>query len=530
MVCQNCGKQMSEGANFCRHCGAPVTATQEPDAAAQTNVAVTEAPIAAVQTTAAVTPAPMAVIKAPTTPAQTTTAAAQEPGTAKKRPVRQALVSLLLFFIFTGGLAVSGWFEFNAWQKYKAPYQEAAFATLEEELAKTEDSAEKIAELDTLLEANAQEIRELESTLALYRTRRESEILGTVTDLVDLDYNALFTTKPFSSAYLQYIDDLLKAFRQDDMTDSWLYPYYTYSLEYGANTYIDQDLWIYSNGDEREKFHGLLTDPQHFYISVYTTTLTDHLAQNSHLYVTGLDMLNTLFMIPGYVLDGAVFVKAYGGNPFPEEMEVSGWTSQDYSDFWEYADSYLDSEYAIWEYSGLSAMDFEIDWNTLVDEDAYYKAYEKFMDTIAPGLDRYDMAQYTPDDEYYGGVRYTLSGTEATLKEIAAAYIAENPSCLAELDINTDSLPSSCDELIADTEEQIEELTETAAELELQKVEAKRLQEGKVFLLQQQETLLNMQEQHAGNLTVTLCVFALICVFLFIMAITSLRRFIRALR
>lgn len=515
---------MSEGANFCRYCGAPVTAPQEPVAAEQTLVAATEEPLETAQVTMAVTQKP-------------TAATIQEPVTAKKGYVRRALVSLLLFLIFTGGLAVSGWFELNAWQKYKAPYQEAAFAALEEGLAKTEGSAEKIVELDTLLESNSQEIQKLEDTLALYHTRRESEILDTVTDLVDLDYDVLFMTQPFSSAYLQYIVDLLSAFCRDDLIDSWLYPYYTYSLEYGANAYIDQDLWIYRNNngmagaeEQAEKFNRILSDPSSFYSVYYTDILTDHLAQNDHLYVTGLDMLNTLFDIPGYVLDCAVFVKAYGGSPSPEEMDVPGWTAQDYSNFWEDADSYLGLEYAIWEYSGLSAADFDIDWNALVDEKAYYKAYEKFMDTIAPGLDRYDLAQYTPDDEYYGGVRYTLPGNEATLQEIAAAYIAENPSCLAELDINTNALPSSYDELIADAEEQIEELTETAAELEQQKKEAKRLQEGKVFLLQQQETLLNMQEQHAGNLTVTLCVFTLIFVFLFAMAITSLRRFIRAIR
>lgn len=481
MICQNCGNEMSEGANFCRHCGAPATAAKEP------------VPV-------------------------------------KKRHIRRALVSLLLFFIFAGGLAVSGWFEFNAWQKYNAPYQEAAFAALEEELSKTEGCAEKIAGLEVLLETNARETRELEATLALYHTQRESEILGSVTDSVELDYNALFTTEPFSSAYLQYIDDLLSAFQQDRLADGWLYPYYTYSLECGANPYIDLDLWIYDGAGENEKFSELLTDPQHFYVSAYTSTLTDHLALNNHLYVTGMDMLNTFFRIPGYVLDGAVFVKAYGGNPSPEDMKVPGWAPQDYINFWEDADSYLFSDHAVWEDFGLSAVDFDIDWNTLVDEDAYYKVYEKFMDIIAPGLDRYDMAQYAPDDEYYGGVRYELSGSEATLKEIAAAYIADNPDCLAELGIDTDTLPSSYDSLIADGKVQLEELAETAEDLELQKAEATRLQAGKAFLLQQQETLLAMQEQHVETLTVTLWVFALICVFLFAMAIASLRWLVRSLR
>lgn len=509
MVCQNCGNQMSEGANFCRYCGAPVTAPQEPASAAQTTLTVTEAPAVAEQTTLAVTQAPVTV---------------------KNKHIRRALVSLLLFVIFTGGLAVSGWFAFNVWQKYNTPYQAASFAALDEKLEETERCAEKLAELDTLLKTNAQETRELEANLANYRVRREDEILSTVTDSVDLDYNTLFATEPFTSAYLQYMDDLLSAFRQDSLVDSWLYPYYTYSVEYGANIYIDLDLWIYNNEDEREKFNELLTDPQHFYISAYTTTLTDHITLNDHLYVTGLDMLNTLFRIPGYVLDGAVFVKAYGGSPSPEEMDVPEWTPQDYSDFWTYAESYNLSERAVWEDFGLSAMDFNVDWNTLVDEDAYYKAYEKFMNTIAPGLDRYDMAQYTPDDEYYGGVRYTLPGSEATLKEIAAAYISGNPACLTELDINTDTMPSSYDDLIALGETQLKELAETAGELELQKTEVKRLQDSEAFFRQQQESLFAMEKQHMERLKRILWIFGLSCTFLFIMAATSLRRFIRALR
>lgn len=516
MVCQNCGNKMSEGANFCRHCGAPVTAAEEPAAITQAPVAVTEAPTADAQTTAALTEA--------------STAPAQAPVSFKKRHIRRALVSLLLFLIFTGGLAVSGWFTFNVWQEYNTPYRAASFAALDEKLAETEACAEKLAELDSLLKTNAQEIRELEADLTRYCVQREDEILSTVTDSVDLDYNALFTTEPFSSAYLQYMDDLLTAFRQDSLADSWLYPYYIYSVEYGANIYIVLDLWIYSNGDEREKFNGLLTDPQHFCISAYTATLTDHITRNDQLYVTGLDMLNTLFRIPGYVLDGAVFVKAYGGSPSPEEMEVPGWTPQDYSDFWTYAESYNLSEHAVWEDYGLSAVDFNLDWNALVDEDAYYRAYEKFMNTIAPGLDRYDMAQYTPDDDYYGGFRYELSGNEATLKEIAAAYIAGSPARLAELGINIDTLPSSYDSLIADSKVQLEELAKAAEELELQKTEVKRLQDSEAFYRQQQETLLAMEKQHTENLTRILWIFTLSCVFLFIMAVISLRRFIRALR
>lgn len=500
MVCHYCGKELSENARFCRHCGAPVQETASEGS-----------PVA---------------VQAPVT----------EPETAKKGRGRRVLVSLLLFCIFAGGLAVSGWFTIRTMQKYNTPYREDDFAALHAELAKTDDSAEEILRLKALLEANSAEIQELEDTLALHRANRESEILATITDTAELDYDALFRTEPFADAYLQYIEDLLSAFRQDQQIDSWLYPYYTYSVEYGANTYIGDDLWIYGNyGDSAEaekngeKFNAALSDPSLFYLILYTDTLTDHAAQNGHLYITGLDMLNTLFQIPGYVLDGAVFVKAYGGNPDPKEMEVPGWTPQDYNNFWQYAGSYLYSEHAVWMDFGLSAEDFDLDWNTLTDENAYYKAYEKFMDTIAPGLDRYAPAQYMPDDEYYGGIRYELPGNEATLQEIAAAYIAANPACLKELGINTEALPSSFDGLINDAETRLKELADTADQLEIQKNQAQRQLDGRDFLLQQQETLLAIRDRHTKELSVILWVFVLIFIFLFLMTAVSLRRFLRSL-
>lgn len=479
MICHNCGKEISENARFCRYCGVPV----------------------------------------------------------KTSRARRVLVSLLLVCIFAGGLAVSGWFTVRTWQKYNAPYREEDFDALQTELAKADDSAEEILRLETLMENNSTEIREQKDTLAFHRASRESEILDTITEYPELDYNALFQTELFSSAYLQYIDDLLSAFRQDRQIDSWLYPYYTYSLEYGENTYIDEDLWIYrqdkdaaeTEGDT-QKFNSAISDPAMFYVAVYISALNDHALQNDHLYVTGLDMLNTLFKIPGYVLDGAVFVKAYGGNPDPQEMEVPGWTPQDYNNFWQYAGSYLYSEHAVWTDYGLSAEDFDLDWNTLTDENAYYRAYEKFMDTVAPGLDRFSPAQYVPDDEYYGGVRYELPGREASLQEIAAAYITGNPSCLKELGIDIKTLPSSFDSLIAEDEARLEELEDTAGQLEAQKDQAQRQLDGREFLLQQQETLSAMKNLHMKKLTVTLWVFALIFVFMFIMTASGVRRLIRSLR
>lgn len=499
MVCHNCGIELSAGARFCRHCGAPVQETIE-----RTLPAV-QLPV-------------------------------EEPKTIKKGRGRRVFLSLLLFCIFAGGLAVSVWYTIRTMQKYNTPYREDDFAALNAALAKADDSAAEILRLEALLAASSAEVQELEDTLALHRASREREILDTITDTVELDYDALFHTEPFASAYLQYIEDLLNAFRQDAQIDSWLYPYYTYSVEYGANTYINEDLWIYRHYDDSteseenaEKFNPVLSEPAFFYIDSYTNTLTGHAARNGHLYVTGLDMLNTLFQIPGYVLDGAVFVKAYGGNPAPQEMEVPGWAPQDYNNFWQYAGSYLYSEHAVWVDYGLSAEDFALDWNTLTDEKAYYKAYEKFMDAIAPGLDRYAPAQYVADDEYYGGIRCELSGNEATLQEIAAAYIADNPACLKELGIDTAALPSSFDGLIADAETRLEELADTAEQLETQKNQAQRQLDSRDFLLQQQEALSAIRDRHLKELSVLFWVFVLISVFLFLMTAVSLKKFLRSL-
>ncbi len=514
MICHNCGKELSENARFCRYCGIPVQRIENSVKAAQES--------------------------SPSQDSDATEDTLHIPvksRTVKISRARRVFVSLLLFCIFTGGLAVSGWFTVRTWQKYSAPYREEDFAALKAELAKVDESAEEIRRLETLLENNSKEIREQEDTLALHRASRESEILSTITESVELDYNALFQTELFSNAYLQYIDDLLSAFRQDLQIDSWLYPYYTYSLEYGKNTYIDEDLWIYRKDDDAaetesdtQKFNSALSDPAMFYVTAYTSTLNDHALQNGHLYVTGLDMLNTLFGIPGYVLDGAVFVKAYGGNPDPAEMEIPGWTPQDYSNFWQYAGSYLYSEHAVWVDFGISAEDFDLDWNTLTDENAYYRAYEKFMDAVAPGLDRFSPAQYFPDDEYYGGVRYELPGREATPQEIAAAYIAGNPSCLKELGIDIKTLPSSFDSLIAGDEARLEELEDTANQLKTQNDQAQRQLDGRDFLLQQQEILSAMKDRYMEKYTVTLWVFALILIYLTIMTALSLRRLIRSLR
>lgn len=503
MICHNCKKTISETARFCKYCGVPVQKSEEP--------AKNPAPAKELPETAPLKPA------------------------AGKRRLPRALVSLLLFLIFTAGFGACAWSVYRTCLNYNIPYREKSFASLEQTLTEIQGCPEKISDLEARLITNSQEALALEEDLDRHRILREEEILNTLTDTVEIDYDALFATEPFSTAYTQYINELLTAFRRDMLTDSWLRTYNDYTPEYGSDELTNPKLWIYIDPEDSEEdagaFHPLLSDPAAFCSDIYTDSLSDHAVQNEHLYVTGMDMLNELFHIPGYVLDAAVFVKAYGGNPNPEEMSVPGWNSEDYEKFWTYTeDTYQAADHAIWEDYDLSAADFDIDWNALTDEAAYYSAYEKFMDAVAPGLSRYDMAQYLPDDDYYGGVRYELTGEEASLKEIAAAYIADNPSCLEALNINPDTLPSSYDDLIAEGKKQLEELEIAAEELEAQKTAAEELLSEKDYFQQQLDELLAMREDRRLLLTAVLCALGVGCIFLFFMAASSFRRFMDALR
>ncbi len=315
MVCRNCGKELSETALFCRYCGMPV---QAPVTDTETPAPDTHSPAAGTET-----PAPDAHSPA------TGTEAAPAPDNSiafRGKRVRRSLARLLLFLIFAGSFTASGWLTFRAWQDWRNPYQAAAFTALEENIAKAENSAGRLSDLENLLADNSREIRESLSSVVRYRDLRQEEILSTLTGHGDFNYSALFATEPFSSAYRQYISDLLAAFRQDSLADSWLRPYYAYSMAYNAAPGIREDLWLYDGYNDSKRFNEVLYDPQRFYVSYYTAVLSDHLLLNNHLYVTGTDMLNTLFGIPGYILDDAVFVKACGGNPDPGNMVVPDWT------------------------------------------------------------------------------------------------------------------------------------------------------------------------------------------------------------
>ena len=93
MICHNCGKELSENARFCRYCGIPVQRIENSVKAAQES--------------------------SPSQDSDATEDTLHIPGksrTVKISRARRVFVSLLLFCIFTGGLAVSGWFTVRTWQ------------------------------------------------------------------------------------------------------------------------------------------------------------------------------------------------------------------------------------------------------------------------------------------------------------------------------------------------------------------------------------------------------------------------------
>lgn len=589
MFCHNCGTQLPEIARFCIQCGAPVNppseepeadkpeeltptptaeapeavrpeepaltpAAEEPEADKPETSGLTELPVAE---THAAPPEKLVLRKKKITateqelsifgkyyirkpgkrrfkkkkgPVTIPLTSVKETETLRSRPAGGLLASFLLLLIFTVGFLISGWFEINTWQEYNMPYREEDLSLLEASLAEIDNASEGLPDLEKQLASALSETEALETMLTEYNELRETEIQNTVTDAVNLNYEALFSNQFFTSAYKQYINDLLNAFKQDEAIDSWLYTYYAYSSEYGANRYLDYDLWIYATKKEEAKFSDLLENCEVFCTERYTYDISEHLSRNNQLYISGLDMLNILFDLPGYILDDAIFIKAYGGNPDPEEMEVPGWTVQDYNDFWSNASARVYSDTAIWEDYNLSAEDFDIDWNTLFDEEAYYSAYVKFMDTIAPGLGRSEMAEYMPDDAYFGGVCYQYTVSEPSLKEIADAYIASNPTALEELGINPETMASSYDKKIADTEAQLETLKETLDALTLEKSDAEKLLINESSLRERYQSLLIERERYTTRLINNLWIFGFILCFLLIMIIISLCRFISFLK
>lgn len=473
MICKNCGGKLPDEARFCGQCGVPVEVNKQ---------------------------------------------------TASRKRAGRIAVSLLVFVIFAGGCLTGGWLLFNAWRDLRTPYRASMFSELKESLERLEDGCgEEQAALAAEHAAKTEEIQKYNILLAEYREGRQAELPESIVRDETFDAKALFENDFFQAAWEQYITDLIDAFKADERIDSWLYPYYTYSLERGANIYIDEDLWVYDNyRNEDEKFSADLSDYNTFRWTCYDDSLYDHLYADGRIYITGADFLDYVLYLQDYAVNGAVFVKACGGNPDPAEMYVPGWTARDYEDFWDYADDYYYADAPVWFYYDLSAEDFALNWNQLIDEKAFYAAYTRLMDTIAPGLPRFEMAEYYGDDTFFGGMGYSMKGKEASLNRIAALYLENNPSCLETLGIDPDAIPSSYDSQIDETETALEQLEEELADVEQRQAELTAFLASGDALQASYDRLQAESRNHEALLRGNLVLFAGITGFLFLMALLCL--------
>lgn len=445
---------------------------------------------------------------------------------------RRIAAFLLLFIVFTCGCLAGGFLTRNTWNDLNTPYRATKIAELEKSLKRLEGGgADEQASLDAERDSVTEEIRELEELLAQYRNGRREEVLKAATESEEFSVQNLLESDFFKTAWEQYITDLLAAFKADEHIDSWLYPYYTYSVEKGFNTYIEEDLWVYDNyGNENEKFSSGLGDYNTFWWTCYDYSLYDHLSRDGRIYITAADFLDFVLYLQDYAVNGAVFVTAYGGSPNPADMSVPGWASEDYDSFWENADDYYYSSSPVWLDYGLSAKDFELDWNQLVDERAFYKAYKKLMDTIAPGLPCYDMAEYYGSDNAFGGMGYELRGKEASMNRIAALYLENNPSYLKTLGIDVDSMSSSYDDRIEEAELALDELTAQLTDLEVRQTELTAFLESGEDLHRDYDALQAEIAERETTLRRNLVIFSGITVFLFLIALFCLYKFIGFLK
>lgn len=510
MLCLNCGAELDRDACFCAQCKAPAEFVTPKKYYIRSNEE-----------------EKFQKKKGPDTlPCQTV----KETGLLPGRSGLSVLVSALLAAIFAAGLFVSGWFFLKTGQASQAPLWEAELSALDESLTQIKDSRNALSDLKSRISDANREIRQLQDSLKEYRALRDADPEKT-RPLPGDSYEAIFSEDFFVQAYQQYIDELLQAFMQDTLVDQWFYTYYAYAVQQNADSPLVRDVWIYDpHGSEAEKFSPGIQYGSFFCSNFYTADLLEHLALNERLYVTGSDMLSMLFYIPGYALDNAVFVRFCGGNPDPEKMLVPNWTAADYRYFWEVPDSLSDSDLAIWEEFGLSAGELGIDWNSLFDEQAYYNAYLNFMDTVAPGLERLGMAQYLPDDTYYGGFRCSFSGSEPSLSDIAAVYAAAHPERFENGAGEDETDPGlSCDEQIRDAEKRLAELNERKTALLQERYALEHLQRSEAAYRDYRRALLLQGIRQAKLIKKGMYLFGFFCCLLLPAFLWALIRLIRSL-
>ena len=441
------------------------------------------------------------------------------------------IASLLLFLIFTAGTVLSGFIGWQSWERLNTPYRQEQTEKLEQDLNQLDGSSEtQLDELDAQLEEAADKYAHLESQLEEYKAKRQQEIMRTVLADPSFDTQTLFSTDFFADAYQQYLEDLLDAFLKDQAIHDWLYPYYAYSIELGKNNYIQDEMYFYALSEDDNIFSDETEDPKVLLQNTYNYDLHQHIYYTGRIYITASDFMNRVLHVPDYAVNGAVFMKAYGGTPDPTAMHVPGWTNADYTGFWQDAPAYLDSPEPFWLSYGISAEEFNLDWSELADEQAFYDAYLSFMNTVAPGLGVFDMVTYSAGDDSYGGMYYDITGKEASVTEIVTLYIEEHPEYLEEHIPDLEELPSSCDQQIAAAQNDMDELAARINDMTNQRNElAAFLNSGDSLRAEYDQLLMEVQE-YRNLLIHNLILFGGIFILLLLMALICLIMFIRLVK
>lgn len=577
MFCHQCGKELLENARFCHNCGTPVGEAAEPgytadaptpdsqignttsDPAAQGAIDESGSPGPAAQNAEADTAAdaapPADLIlkegKVAVTGGELHINGkyyARKPGKRKFKKRRKTppvlldailgaavehhkyggriFLSLLLLVCFAAGALFSACRGYDTYNRLNTPYRDKELAAQAAIMDLIDNSgADRLARYRRWQEENRADTDALTARLAQLETQRTQELLAAAYTSDKFDLDTFFNRELFARAYREYLQDLLDAFKADELLDSWLYSYYETVDEYGGNYFLNTDMWIY-DGSGENKFSSSLDSASVLMRDQYDLDLYEHILFAGHIYITGADFLKEILALPRYTVDGAVFARAYGGVPDPSEMTVPGWSRSLYEEFWLYGADYYSIDTPMWLDQNLRAENFGLDWNTLVDEASYYDAYRKFMDKVAPGLPRCDMAVYHADDEAYGGMGYDLAGTEASLTDMVAAYADSHPEYVEELlkDYGKASA-TSVDEDIAGVQARLESLEKELRDLENQESELVQLLADADIHRNAYELLTADLEQHRRELTCRLLLFggsALLCA---LAALTCLCKF-----
>lgn len=408
-------------------------------------------------------------------------------------------LSLLLFICFAAGILLSVRCGHGAYNALNTPYREQERAALESVLSVIDSGAARLLRYQETREENRAAADSLSAGLSGLKAQQAEEILEAVYHSDRFDLDDFFHRNLFSQAYQDYLQELLDAFKSDKLLDSWLYSYYETTGEYGGNDFLDTDMWIYQGGVQN-KFSSNLDSAASLMREQYSLDLYEHMLYMGRIYITGSDFMREILSLPRYIMDGAVFAKAFGG----AELYVPGWDGNRYEEFWLYGANYYNIDTPMWLGQGFRAENFDLDWNALVNEAAFYEAYRNFMDKIAPGLPCYEMASYHADNMAYGGMGCDVKGQEASFRDIFAAYAENHPEFLDELMGNKHYariLATSVDQEIAEAETRLEQLENEFLDLQEQERELMQILGDADIYRGRYALLLTDTEQHRQRLT-----------------------------